>query len=136
MLDASAPQAVAWLSGLSLEHRINECESLAALVGLHTFAPFLHDAEILHFVDSTAAEGSLVKGYSCSATLAATASAYWTTAGRCSIAAWIGRVPSRLNVADGPTRGDLSAVEAHGWQHIAPTLPPSQPWQVLLQRSF
>ena len=133
ILDASAPDAAAWLKGASSEHRINECESLAALLGLHSFAPFQHDAEVVHFVDSTAAEGSLIKGYSGSATLAAVAGAYWTTAGRCNAAAWIGRVPSRLNVADGPTRGDLSAIEAFGWQHTQPTLPPARPWQVLLQ---
>ena len=35
-LDASAPKAMAWLSGLTTEHRIDEYESLAALLGSHT----------------------------------------------------------------------------------------------------
>lgn len=133
ILDASTPDAVPWLKGTNSEHRINECESFAALLVLHSSAPLSHDAEVVHFVESSAAEGSLIKGYSCSATLAAVAGAYWTTAGRCNAAAWIGRVPSRLNVADGPTRGDLSAIETFDWQHTLPTLPPAKPWQVLLQ---
>ena len=135
-LDTSDRDATAWISGMGSEYRINECESLAALLGLHTFAPFLHDAEVVHFVDSTAAEGTLTKAYSRSATLAATAGVYWTTAGRFSIAAWIGRVPSRLNVADGPTRSDYSDMEAWGWQHTPPSLPAAHPWQVLLQNSL
>ena len=47
-------------------------------------------------------------------------------------AVWIGRVPSKLNVADGPSRDDLSEVFAHGWARAEAWLPDPEAWAALL----
>ena len=78
------------------------------------------------------AEGSLIKGLSASRTLSAIAGAYWLQVTLHSAAVWIGRVPSKLNIADGPSRGDLGEVTAHGWAYTAPWLPQVGPWAALL----
>ena len=126
--------AVEWLQHVSSDQRINECESLAALLGLATFADLLEGVDVLHFVDSTAAQGILVRGYSRSPTLSAVTSAYWTLAGQSRVTVWIGRVPSKLNIADEPTRGDESAMKTHGWNRQEPHLPPVKPWLTLFRR--
>ena len=97
---------------VSSEQRINECESIAALLGLASFSKALEGSDVLRFVDSSAAHGILIKGYSKSPPLSAVTSAYWTLVGRA--CPWVGRVTSKLNVADGPTRGDTSVIIGYG----------------------
>ena len=128
---ASDTSVVEWLRHVTSDQRINECEGIAALLGLATIASTLEGVDLLYFVDASAVQGILIKGYSRSPTLSAVTSAYWTLAGQCKATMWIGRVPSKLNVADGPTRGDYTAVQAHGWAYSAPYMPPAKPWQVL-----
>lgn len=135
-ISASHPMVAEWLQHVISEQRINECESIAALLGLASFSQLLHDFDVLHFVDSTAAQGVLVKGFSKSQTLCAVTSAYWTLAGKYRVCSWIGRVPSKLNVADGPTRGDLSAVQAHGWNKMPPLMPPLKPWRKVFSETL
>ena len=122
-----------WLGAVTSEHRINECEAAAALLGICSFAQHLFDVDVLHFIDSTAAEGSVIKGLSRSRTLSAIAGAYWTTANMCRAAIWVAHVPSKLNVADGPSRHDFSAVDQYGWRWVPPSLADAVPWQALLQ---
>ena len=131
VVEASAEMVEEWLRHVTSEQRINECESIAALLGLATFIHHLQDVDVLHFVDSSAAQGVLIKGYSSSRTLSAVTSAYWTLAGKCRAMVWVGRVPSKLNVADGPTRGDYSVVQAHGWAWVPPEMPEVGPWSSL-----
>lgn len=125
---ANDPIIAEWLQYVTSEQRINECESIAALLGLASFSHHIEGCDVLHFVDSTAAQGVLIKGYSKSQTLCAVTSAYWTLAGKCRACIWIGRVPSKLNVADGPTRNDLSVVQAHNWEKHPPLMPPLKAW--------
>ena len=131
-MDTRSEDAQRWLQAVSSEQRINECESLAALLGVSTLGSFLQDADVMHFVDSTAAEGILIKGYSRSRTLAAISGAYWSTASQHCMTVWIGRVPSKLNVADGPTRNDLSIVNHYGWTLTQPYLVDASSWWALL----
>ena len=131
-LAASDSRLQAWLAGVRSNQRINECESLAALLGLCSFSGLLRDADVMHFIDSSAAEGSLIKGYSASQTLAAIAGAYWSVASESRASIWIGRVPSKLNVADGPTRGNLEAITYHGWKLWQPSIVAATPWRSLL----
>ena len=77
-IDAQDPIARAWLELVVAEQRINECEEIAALLGLSTFANILAGMDVLHFVDSTAAQGILINGYSKSRVLTVVASACWT----------------------------------------------------------
>ena len=122
-----------WLAGLHTAQRINECEALAALLAIGSFREILVDADVLIFVDSTAAEGSLCKGLSSSRCLSAIASAFWTQTALCRASVWVGRVPSKLNVADGPSRQDFDDVQKHGWAFVKPWLPAPQPWALLLK---
>jgi hypothetical protein len=82
-IDASSVSIRDWLQHVQSEQRINEWESIAALLALATFSSILEGVDVLHFVDSQAAQGILIKGYSKSATLSAVTSAYWTLAGKC-----------------------------------------------------
>ena len=132
VLEVSDPKAADWLRRLSSEQRINECEALAALLGICAFGHILGGCDILHFIDSAAAEGSLVKGLSKSRTLSAIPGVYWTQVSLRHAAVWIGRVPSKLNIADGPSRGDLSEVSAHGWARAVAWLPDPEAWAALL----
>ena len=133
-IEADSPAIKEWLQNVQSKQRINECESIAALLGLATFGDLLQEADLLHFVDSTAAQGTLVSGFSKSSTLCAVTSAYWTLATRMRVRAWIGRVPSKLNVADGPSRNDLSDIQEHGWAWQDPVMPKVAPWRSLFAR--
>ena len=62
VIQASDTMVHDWLKHVCSDQRINECESIAALLGLATFAAQLQDADVLHFVDSPAAQGVLIKG--------------------------------------------------------------------------
>ena len=113
-------------------HNINEAEAFAASIWVHTFGPCLHGCDVHLFIDNKAAEGSLIKGYSSSNTLAAVAGSFWTAAANSSLRMWIGRVPSRLNPSDGFSRGDFSLAELHGWQQVRPVIPDHSAWSFLL----
>ena len=93
----------------SIKQRINECESLAALVTLATFAELLTSSDILWVIDSSAAEGTLRKGYSSSRFLTALAGEFWRLASSRNIRIWLYRVPSKLNLADPISRVELNA---------------------------
>ena len=58
---------------------INEAEALAALVWVQALGDRLRGLDVLLFVDSIAAEGILLKGYSKSPQLAVIASLFWKT---------------------------------------------------------
>ena len=87
-----------WLSG----HCINEAEALAAVVALLTWSDRLENVDVFIFIDNVAAEGVLVKAYSSSPHLTVLAGLFWQAVRRIKCSAWVGRVPSELNIADGP----------------------------------
>ena len=74
----------------------------------------------------------MVKAYSKSVNLAAIASAYWSIAAKSNINAWIGRVPSKFNLADRPTRSDFKDMYIFGWGFVPAVMPDAEPWSVLL----
>ena len=112
---------------------INEAEALAALVWLQTFGRHLQGTDVLLFLDSEAAEGSLLSGYSKNRNLTAISGAFWTLSASRQIRVWIGRVSSRLNPSDGVSRRDRTWVEAQGWREMRPVDPPVAPWRFLLE---
>ena len=81
---------------------INEGEALAAVVFLQALADKLYDADVFVFIDNEAAEGIFIKAYSRSAHLTVLAALFWQTVRSSRFSAWVGRVPTHLNVADGP----------------------------------
>ena len=129
---ASEPQVQEWTRHFMSKQIINECGALAALLGISSFASRLQNYDLMHFIDYTAAEGTLVKAYSKSVNLAAIASAYWSIAAKSNINAWIGRVPSKLNLADKPTRSDFKDMYIFGWGFVPAVMPDAEPWSMLL----
>jgi len=64
--------------------------------------------DVLHFADNTAANGVAIKGYSAAPDLALIISSMQLRIARQGIRLWIQFVPSKLNLADAPSRGDFS----------------------------
>ena len=67
----------------------------------------LSDRDVLHFADNTAANAAAIKGYSSSPDLAMLVSSMHLRIARLGVRLWIEFVPSALNFADAPSRGDL-----------------------------
>ena len=111
---------------------INEAEALAAMVWIETLAEKLRGVDVMLFVDNAAAEGILLSGYSRSKHLTILAALFWQAVRRSRAAAWVGRVPSALNVADGPSRDDLAGVQELGAVELRACLPQPGPWQFML----
>ena len=84
--------------------QINLYEALATVLLLTTFATELRRQDVVIFVDNATAKGSLVRGFSASADIAAVAAVFWELVAQGSIRAPLAWVPSALNVADGPSR--------------------------------
>ena len=112
--------------------RINEAESLGALLFLHTFAERLKGCDVLLLLDSMVAEGVLIKNYSTSPYLVSISGAFWHQVGVVDAAVWIGHVPSKANLADDPSRGEYRAADLWGWVGAEVIIPMRTPWARLL----
>jgi len=124
-------QDLDWLPSAA-SNVINEAESLAASVWVSTFGPGIRGQDVLLFIDSAAAEGSLLRAYSSSRHLTALAGCFWTTSANHQLRVWIGRVPSNVNPADGFSRSDRSLGKRHGWAEVPACVPHASPWAFLL----
>ena len=72
----------------------------------------------LAFIDNVAGQWALTKGYGKDPAVNGILASFWATA---SLSDWLPdfrRVPSKANVADAVSRGDLSAAHRHGWTRI------------------
>ena len=74
--------------------QINVYEALATILLLTTFATELERRDVVIFVDNASAKGSLVRGFSASADLAAVAAVFWDLVAQGSIRARLEWVPS------------------------------------------
>ena len=83
-------------------------------------------------MDSKAAEGILLKGYSKSPQLAVIASLFWKTVRQGRASAWIDRVPTHLNVADAISRGCFSSALALQAEKLQAQTPVVSAWETLL----
>ena len=84
-------------------------------------------------VDSSACEGVLISGYSSSPFLAAITGAFWSVGSDRCVGVYVLRVPSRLNLADGFSRGDSTVAVTNGWTPVEAVAPEPAPWQFLVQ---
>jgi hypothetical protein len=98
-------------------------ETLAAVTALTTFADLLRGRLLILMVDSEAAEGALVKGYSGRADLCRLTGVFWAAAHLLETAIYIDRVPTDANPADGPSRGKLADAMRLGWVQVVPKIP-------------
>ncbi|CAE7931305.1 unnamed protein product, partial [Symbiodinium necroappetens] len=72
----------------------------------------------LAFIDNVAGQWALTKGYGKDPAVNGILASFWATA---SLSDWLPdfrRVPSKANVADAVSRGDLSAAHRHGWTRV------------------
>lgn len=81
--------------------------ALASPYGCEEVAASLSGRDVLHFADNTAANAAAIKGYSSSPDLARLVSSMHLRIARLGIRLWIEFVPSALNFADAPSRGDF-----------------------------
>ena len=81
--------------------------------------------DVFLFKHNVAAEGVLVKAYSSSPHLTVLAGLFWQTVRRVKCSAWVGRVPSELNIADGPSRELHTVLEQLHASRDAAVLPPA-----------
>jgi hypothetical protein len=106
--------------------QIHMYEALAALLLLETFRAFLTSRELVLFVDNASAKGSLVRGFSSAEDLCAVASAFWEVCAHGRINPYFEWVPSKLNVADGPSRpeepGSMAFLQQIGARYVTPRL--------------
>ena len=76
--------------------------------------PIFANRDVLYFADNTAANGAAIKGYSSSPDLARLVGPLHFRLAASSTRLWIEFVPSELDIADGPSRGDFSQMVEAG----------------------
>ena len=94
--------------------QINVFELLAVLMALESYGPVLSGCRVVCFVDNKAALGMLVKGWSRADDANAIAAQCWWTMAALGIEIFWEYVPSKLNLADGPSRSKVEEVLSLG----------------------
>ena len=92
-------------------------EILAQVLALVTLSRHL-PARWLAFIDNVAGQWALTKGYGRDESINGVLAAFWSTA---ALAEWLPdfrRVPSKANVSDAVSRGDLDTAERMGWTRV------------------
>ena len=90
------------------EQLIFEVETLAAVMAYILWTPLLSSQFCFLFVDNEGTKFSLVKGFSDNACVCKLVQKFALHESETHIMSWISRVPSYSNVADGPSRNDVS----------------------------
>ena len=92
---------------------IGQAELYPALVARRLWKEKLKEGrDVLHFIDNDSARYALIKGSSPCLESAWLVQSFWTHEGEFNTRSWIARVPSRSNLADGPSRGFRAECEA------------------------
>ena len=90
-------------------------EALAPIIALDLVREDIKDASVMIFVDSEAAEGALIKGYSSREDLCELTGVFWKMVMDINVLVYIDRVSTDANIADLPSRGDMSIAQRLGW---------------------
>ena len=93
---------------------IHQAELLPVALAFGVWGALLADMRVLVFVDNDAARAALIKGSSGSMPSARLVHQAWLAASRHGMSPWFERVPSPSNVADAPSRLDLSCLAGFG----------------------
>ncbi len=109
---------------------IGQAELLPVLVAFKGWADRLRDRRVLVFIDKDAARFGLV---ACTARSDASLNLIIATAalvGELRAWPWYGRVPTRSNPADAPSRLEVESLHADGYRRLQPGWPESllDPW--------
>ena len=102
---------------------------------------FFHPALSSHFwsfVDNSAAQFAMTKGYTADDSVNHLTSLYWCFCANARLAPWFDRVPSKAQLADGVSRRDFSIPEAYSWQVLHVDFSPLYEFllRVILDQSF
>ena len=108
---------------------IGQLELLAAVAVYYSMPDVFRDRRVFHFIDNASALASIVKGYSSSDDSARVVHSFWALVSGLSADVWMVYVRSEANVADMPSRGDLSyVITVLGSEERPTTLPPIESW--------
>ena len=96
---------------------------LAVLLLLATFEDELFGSALLAFIDNDGVLGSILRGSSRAPEVNIAVGHLWLEVAACCIAPYFGRVESKANLADGPTRADMANLQQLGASFVVPRLP-------------
>ena len=92
-------------------------EVFAQIIAFAAFAKLMPPT-IVAFIDNTAGQAALTKGYGKDAAVNGMISAFWTLAARRGWFVEFERVPSKANVADAVSRDDFTRARREGWIRV------------------
>ena len=92
-------------------------EALAQCLPLWALGPALA-GPYWSFVDNTAAQHALTRGYSGNAAANAVVSAFWVAASVYTACPWFERVPSKANISDAVSRRDFTYAKDQKWRRL------------------
>ena len=90
---------------------IGQAELYPASCARRLWREKIEGRDVIHFVDNDSARFALIKSSSPCLENAWLVQSFWTDESETNCRSWIARVPSRSNIADGPSRGDRSECE-------------------------
>ena len=119
-----------WM-GIFLEksnHPVFELELLPLTVALHAWETSLSYCQCVFFLDNEAARGSLIAGSTPSENGSWLVRTFTIREMRCQLKVWFARVPTSSNVADKPSRLDVTELDAEGASRVTVN------WTTLLEQ--
>ena len=96
---------------------------LAVSLGVSTFVHLMRGALVISYVDNDGARAAIQHGGNRSYEVSHLVHYLWIEVSRQSVGWYTARVESHANIADAPSRGDLSAMRALGAIMYAPRWP-------------
>eukprot|EP00435_Cladocopium_sp_Y103_P019275 s793_g4.t1 len=95
-------------------------ELMAAVLGVDLLKEHLSERRTFLFIDNEAARANLISMYSPVVTQAKLLRRLFDTTAACSMYLWVSRVPSVSNIADAPSRFEVSELIRLGFQRVSP----------------
>ena len=107
---------------------------LAAVAAYYSLADLLRDSDVTHYIDNSSAVAALVKGYSSKPDSARIVHALWALMAGISCSPWFSYVRTKANVADFPSRDDVTYVrDILGGKETEFKMPPFSMWSSVHQ---
>ena len=110
------------------KHPVFELELLPLTVALYAWEESLQHCQCVFFLDNEAARGSLIAGSTPSDTGSWLVRTFTVREMKCQLKVWFARVPTSSNVADKPSRLDVTELDAEGASRV------SVNWERLLEQ--